>query len=97
LKEEYKVASVGSNYFDADACFQLSVSGEEKGKPALQVECIFTAHIHAKEPVSKELAKRFTDAELWIVMLPYVRQFVTNITAQMVIPPIVIPLASTRP
>jgi len=87
---------MGLDFFDAEGRFELTVSSKEGDKPALAVECIFTAHIHAAEPVSKEFAKRFAESELWIVMLPYGRYFITDITTRMSIPPIMIPLAARR-
>lgn len=97
LIEAYRVATIGSDYFDAEGRFQVILSSrKDADKPALMIECVFTAHIHADEPISAEFAKQFTDSELWIVMLPYARHLITDITAQMSIPPIVIPLASRR-
>jgi hypothetical protein len=97
LIEAYRVARVGTDFFDAEGRFQVILSTrKEANKPALMIDCVFTAHIHAEEPVSADFAKRFADSELWIVMLPYARHLITDITAQMAIPPIVIPLASRR-
>jgi hypothetical protein len=95
-KQDYRLVRIGKDFFDADGHFELTVTAKEADKPALVVQCTFTAHIHAAEPISKEFAKRFTESELWIVMLPYGRYFITDITTRMAIPPIVIPLGARR-
>ena len=67
LIEAYRVATIGSDYFDAEERFQgILSSRKDADKPALMIECVFTAHIHADEPISAEFAKQFTDSELWI-------------------------------
>jgi hypothetical protein len=95
ITEHYEVTSLDERHFDSEGRFSLTISDPSK-KPALAIECVFEVHMHGNPPVRRELAERFTSSELRLILTPFFRHFITTTMAQMVIPPIIIPLASKR-
>lgn len=89
--EQYRISRVEEEFFESEGIFEFVVS--DSTSIALKVESVFEVHIHAAKPVRKEMVERFTNAELRLILLPYARHFVSTITAQMQIPPVVLPLA----
>lgn len=92
LSEAYKATNVGKDFFDAEGLYSISIADGEK--VALRIECAFSVHMHAPSPVDAEMAERFSKSDLRFVLLPFARQFVSSISSQMEIPPLVLPLAA---
>jgi preprotein translocase subunit SecB len=93
FRHSYKSTQVGTNFFEASGAFVVSVQESEVSRPVLHVECEFEAHLHGPEPISKASVERFVDSEFALILVPYARQFVSATTAQMSVPPLVIPLS----
>ena len=93
LSANYKLDRVGANFFDVSADFRVTVQDRKIEKVALSIECKFEAHIHGEEPISREHADRFTQSELRVVLWPYFRQFVSDTTVRMSVPPLFVPIA----
>ena len=92
--DAYKVTEFGPNFFEASGLFVLTVRESPESKPVLLVECEFEAHLHGREPLSRAFVDRFVESEFQLILIPYARQFVSSTTAQMSIPPVVIPLST---
>jgi preprotein translocase subunit SecB len=90
----YELSDVGDGFFNTTSTFQLTVPGHKAGKSVLTIECVFRGHFHVQGKAVRELAQRFTDSELELVVWPYFRQFVSDTTARMSIPPITLPLST---
>ena len=93
LRDEYKLARIHKEYFNVSAEFTLDVRDAKTSGGVLNVSCVFRGHIHGKAPIDAEHARRFTDSDLRIVVVPYFRHFVSDITARMTIPPLFVPFA----
>ena len=93
FRHAYKSTQIGLDFFDASGAFIVSIQESEQTRPVLHVECEFEAHLHGPEPISKASVERFVDSEFGLILVPYARQFVSATTAQMSIPPLVIPLS----
>lgn len=93
FRDSYKVTLMGEGFFEASGTFMVKVQELTEVKPVLLVECEFEAHLHGPAPISKACVERFVDSEFRLILIPYARQFVTATTAQMSIPPLVIPLS----
>jgi preprotein translocase subunit SecB len=92
FSEEYKHTTIGEDFFEAEGQYGVTIADGER--LALKIECTFDVHMHVQAPVKPEMAKRFAESDLRFVLLPYARYFVTDMTSQMQIPPIVLPLAT---
>ena len=96
LSSTYTLADVSEDYFDVEATFVLAFQWPESDGPVtqpLRIECVFRGHFHTSGPVDRDHAKTFAETESWLIFWPFFRQFVSDTTARMAIPPVVIPLA----
>lgn len=99
MSAKYAATHVGKDFFDAIGIFAVKVDDGKKRKgddaePPLHIECAFEAHFHAKV-TSKQFVEAFAEGELRLVLWPYFRQLVNDLTGRMAITPLVIPF-STR-
>jgi preprotein translocase subunit SecB len=96
ISTEYHTMEVEKAYFNTSA--KLSLIMEDKrdpASPAVVVECTYVAHFHCDGcEITRDLAERFTQSELRLVVWPYFRQFVNDATSRMAIQPIVIPFSA---
>jgi hypothetical protein len=92
----YKVNEVGVGYFEASGVFVVTLRKTLEAEPVLSVKCEFEAHLHGAKPLHPPFIERFANSEFHLILVPYARQFVSTITAQMSIPPLFVPL-STAP
>lgn len=96
ISSEYRTMEIAKDFFNASA--KLSLYMEDKkdpSAPAVVVECTYVAHFHCDGcQITRELAERFTESELRLVVWPYFRQFVNDATSRMAIQPIVIPFSA---
>lgn len=95
FKDNYKTTQFGPGFFEASAQFHVTVKESADAEPVLSVECEFEAHLHGADPIPQVFVERFVKSEFQLILIPYGRHFVSSTTAQMSIPPLVIPL-STR-
>jgi len=93
IAAEYKILEIGEDFFEAAGRFVLSISDGKQLRP-LHIECQFDAHFHPPAPLDEELIRRFVSSELKLIIWPYFRQFVSDITGKMAIQPITIPLST---
>jgi hypothetical protein len=93
FSDTYAVRGLGPNFFEASGSFIVTIQESPEAKPVLTVECEFDAHLHGPEPISKGFVERFVASDFQLILVPYARQFVSTTTAQMGIPPLVIPLS----
>lgn len=92
LKPEFKLERVAKDYFDVLASIEVAIHDASSDHEALRVECAFEGHIHATPPLRKEYAERFATSDLRVVMWPYMRQMVSDMTMRMAILPIFLPI-----
>ena len=97
LSASYELEFVGDNFFSAtaklSAAIHLPLSGDGD---AVKIECAYRLHFHCRGPAEEQYAKRFADSGVRLLIWPYFRQFVSDMTARMSIPPITIPLSTER-
>jgi len=95
ISADYKLVDAKKDYFDVSARFALTVVDKARAVKALSIECEFVGHFHCSvSDPPREFADRFTQSELRLILWPYFREFVSDITGRMSIPPILIPLAT---
>jgi len=93
FKDQYHASEIGEGYFEIIGQFSVLVTESMEAIAPLSVECAFEAHFHASSP-QKTMVDRFAASDFRFVVVPFVRQFVSAITSQMAIPPLVIPLST---
>jgi preprotein translocase subunit SecB len=92
-----RVMEIGEKYFDAEVAFNVKWTSEEKGESntLLSVEFVLEAHFHADTPEPVQ-AQKFAESQLLTILLPYARYFVSSVTSQMSIPPVLLPLSAMQ-
>ncbi len=96
LMARYGVEHIAGELFDVRAEFKVTIFEPGTKKRVLLVQCVFDAHFHAEKPINKEYVARFAESEFRVVVWPYVRQFVSDTTARMGIPPLFLPISLRR-
>jgi hypothetical protein len=97
LKSRCSLGETHDDAFDAEGSFALRVTERGREEPLLLIECVIAAHLHAPvDSMDREHAKRFAESEAGVLLWPYFREFVTNVTGRMAIPPMTVPLLLTR-
>lgn len=93
LEADYQLSAVRSASFDVTGRIQVKSRPQDEQNIALYtVECVFEAHFHAHKNFAREHADRFADAEAKLVLWPYFRELVGNLTVRMGLQPAILPL-----
>jgi len=92
ISATYTVEGLDENYFNAVGKFKLVMEDEKKLLLPVSIECSFLAHFHVESDLTKEFAERFTTTEFRVILWPYFRQFVDDLSARMDIARISVPL-----
>jgi hypothetical protein len=89
----YTAAEVANDHFDVVAELSLNITEKKRKAVVVEISCKYSAHFHASVDCSSETADRFAKSEGKIIIWPYFRSLVDDLTARMHIPPITVPLA----
>jgi preprotein translocase subunit SecB len=88
-----KPVCVESKSFDVRCVFTLAMTGEKSKSPVVNVVAEFDVSFHSSKP-KKEFVEEFCKSEIRLLVIPYCREFVTDLTARMHIPPLILPLST---
>lgn len=78
------------DYFDLRT--QVNVKSTSKSSNALfNFSATYELHFHAKPPIDAKLVRRFADSDAHFILWPYLREHVSDVSARMYIPPILLP------
>ncbi len=92
LQEIYRPTQVGEDFFEVEGQYKVSIAdGDVVG---LKIDCAFELHMHCTSPVERAMVERFAKTDLRFILLPYARHFISDITGEMHIPPVVLPMAT---
>ena len=93
ITSKYELNKCGDNFFTSTAKFQVAVEDAKSGTKPIAIECAFVGHFHAGFELMKNDVERFTSSEFRIIVWPYLREFVQQITARMSVLPLIVPLS----
>jgi preprotein translocase subunit SecB len=88
-----KSTEILQKHFDVRSTLTLNVSGEKSKSPALKIAATFDLHFHSPS-VSKEFVEKFCESEIRLIVWPYFREYVQDVTVRMYIPPVILPLSN---
>jgi hypothetical protein len=99
LSAQYVVGTVEKQSFTLVAELGLLVQKPRaprsaKSNGALSVRATYDTRFDCKKRVTAEHVERFAREDVRLLIWPYFRELVSNLTARMWVPPILIPLAS---
>jgi len=94
VNAEHKVHRTGDGHFDVLGSISVALEDPEKKLQVLSVSCSFEAHFHAEFAADSPHPGRFADGEARLILFPYFREFVSDLTGRMAIRPVFLPLAT---
>lgn len=92
IETSYEATAIEGTHFDVIGRFEMKILSTTDKSELVTVGCQYSSHFHSRTRVDKEEADKFANAEAKIILWPYFRQLVTDLSARMFIPPIVVPL-----
>ena len=88
----YESANVKKDHFDVIARIEVKITKKGEKTNVLEINCRYSAQFHSGVGCSPETASKFAHSEAKIILWPYFRALVSDLTARMHIPPVIIPL-----
>jgi preprotein translocase subunit SecB len=88
----YKPVNLEDDHFDIEARLELTIAIKGNASEILTITCNYSAHFHAAPGFTLEVVEHFARSGAKIIIWPYFRHFVSDMTSRMHIPPITIPL-----
>lgn len=92
---ETKSTAIEADSFEVRSTLTLEIKGEKSKSAAVRIVASFDLFLDSKT-TSKEFIDRFCESDVILIVMPYFREFVTDMTAKMHIPPLVLPLSTKR-
>jgi preprotein translocase subunit SecB len=93
----YKVATkplvIEDKFFNVRSTLTLGVMGDKSKSTVVRIVASYDLAFRSST-TSKEFVERFCESDVLLIVMPYFREFVTDITARMHIPPIILPLST---
>jgi hypothetical protein len=89
----YETRDVEGDHFDVLAKYELKIGVKGEKNAFVRITCTYSAHFHAATDCNGEYTERFAKSEARIIIWPYFRSLVSDLSGRMHIPPILIPLA----
>ncbi|MFP5234830.1 MAG: hypothetical protein ACLGSD_02935 [Acidobacteriota bacterium] len=93
IETSYRATNIKGHHFDVIGRLEISILSKADNSEVLKIACQYSSHFHSGARVDKGVADRFAKGEAKIILWPYFRQLVTDLSARMFIPPIIIPIS----
>jgi hypothetical protein len=93
FEASYEATTIEGTRFDVIGRLEMKILSTKDDDELLKIACQYSCHFHARTRVDERAAQRFANAEARIIIWPYFRQLVTDLSARMYIPPIIVPLS----
>lgn len=91
IEDNYKYKSQKDLYI-ISAEWVLSVKFEKDTENFLEINALYNVVLSKSEELSKDFWNIYKKATLPLIVYPYFREFVQNITSRMNIPPLTLPI-----
>jgi preprotein translocase subunit SecB len=92
IDSSYEPQGYDGDNFNVVGRLEAEITNEKGDVAVLRINCQYTAHFHASGATMKTTT-RFAKSEAKIIIWPYFRQLVSDLTARMSIPPVTIPIS----
>lgn len=84
---------VEGDYFDVQAKLEVTMTGGKSKVHQIRISTIFYLHFHA-DTIPKMLLDKFCNSDLRLIVWPYFREYVSDVSSRMYIPPVILPLSN---
>jgi preprotein translocase subunit SecB len=91
VKLSSKLVGLGEEFFDVRSALDLKISEVGEKQPLVKFTAVYDLHFHAVG-VTQARVEKFIDSEQRLVIWPYFRELVSNASARMHVPPIILPV-----
>lgn len=82
--------------FDVRADVTIKIFAPDTKKEFFKLMASYLMHVHTAAPINAEHLKRFTEAEVRLIIWPYVREYATSIFGRMHVPPAILPVTGSK-
>jgi preprotein translocase subunit SecB len=86
-----KPRRLARDHFDLHAEARVKLARKRSGA-LFDLSVTYELHFHGKAPIDPKLVRRFADWDAHIILWPYLREYVSDVSARMYIPPILLPV-----
>lgn len=87
-----KPKRLSRDHFDLQAEAKVKLTGKRSGC-VFDLSATYELHFHGKPPLDAKLVRRFANSDAHVVLWPYLREYVSDVSARMYVPPIVLPVS----
>ncbi|MGB7589796.1 MAG: hypothetical protein WCD04_06215 [Terriglobia bacterium] len=87
-----KPAGFSRDHIDLQAKATVKLTSKRSGC-LFELSVTYELHFHTKHPPDAKLVRRFADSDAHVVLWPYLREYVSDVSARMYVPPIILPLS----
>jgi len=87
-----KPKRLSRDYFDLQAEAKVKLTGK-RSDCLFDLSATYELHFHGKPPLDAKLVRHFASSDAHVVLWPYLREYVSDVSARMYIPPILLPVS----
>jgi preprotein translocase subunit SecB len=84
--------TLSRDHFDLQAEAKVKLT-RRRAECLFELSVTYDLHFHAKPPISATLVRRFADSDAHLILWPYLREYVSDVSARMYVPPILLPVS----
>jgi hypothetical protein len=93
-----EVLKLGQEHFSMRCALKLRIykSPGDIKVPLIALYAVFDLHFHAS-PITPEFVEQLSQSEIRLIVWPYFREYVSNVSGRMHIPPLILPMKNQSP
>jgi preprotein translocase subunit SecB len=94
-KMSAECVDIDSDYFDVRAKIEVAMVGGKQRVHLIKIVASFDLHFHA-DSILKPLVDRFCKSDVRLIVWPYFREYVSDVSSRMYVPPVILPLSTEQ-
>lgn len=87
-----KPKRLSRDHFDLQGEATVKLTGRRSDR-LFELSATYELHFHGKPPLDAKLVRRFSGSGAHFLLWPYLREYVSDVSARMDIPPILLPVS----
>jgi preprotein translocase subunit SecB len=88
-----KPKRLSKDYFDLEAEAKVKLTRKRSDR-IFDLSVTYDLHFHGKPPIDAKLVRRFAESDAHLILWPYLREYVSDVSARMYIRRIFLPVAT---
>jgi len=94
-KMDAESIGIQESTFDVRTKVEVMMTGGKQKHNVLRISATFDLHFHASS-IPKTLVDRFCNSDVRLIVWPYFREYVSDVSSRMYIPPVILPLSNEQ-